>query len=80
MLLPNLDRNFRHNRAPLSFSFDAGWHHVNKRFTDVLKEFIRESLESKKKINFITEQQVLLLIQQPTKLNSVKDFAQWKEQ
>ena len=76
MLLMNLDRNFRHNRSPLSFSFDAGWLQINKGLTDILKEFIREFFENKKNINFITEQQVLLLIQQPTELSSLRDYAQ----
>jgi len=79
LLRTNLDRHYRHNRAPLSLSFDAGWLKVNKGFTDVLVEFIRETLESKNDVYFVTELQVLQWIQQPTELNSLRDFAEWKE-
>ena len=54
-------RHYSTNRAPLSLSFDPGWLQVNKGFTKVLKEWIREKLASQSDVYFVTQLQVIVL-------------------
>ena len=51
-------RHYGQNRAPLSLSFDTAWLQVNKGFTRVLQEWIREKLSSQSDVYFVTELQV----------------------
>ena len=51
-------RHYNSNRAPLSLSFDAAWLQINKGFTKVLAEWIRDKLASQSDVYFVTELQV----------------------
>jgi len=79
LLRHNFDRHYQTNRAPLSLSFDAAWLNVNKGFTKVVADWVKEILEEHNDVYFLTGQQVLQWIQQPTDLNGLRDFQEWKE-
>ena len=55
-------RHYSTNRAPLSLSFDPAWLQVNKGFTKILKEWIRDKLASQSDVYFVTHLQVFDLI------------------
>jgi len=57
----------------------ASWLKVNKGFTKVLADWVTETLEEHNDVYFLTGLQVLEWIQQPTDLNGLRDFQQWKE-
>jgi len=58
-LSPSLpSRHYNTNRAPLSLSFDAAWLEINKGFTKVLAEWIKEKLTGQSDVYFVTELQV----------------------
>ena len=60
LLRHNFDRHYQTNRAPLSLSFDAAWLNVNKGFTKVLADWVKEILEEHNDVYFLTGQQVSL--------------------
>jgi len=81
-----LDTNFkRHwdlNRAPLSLSFDPSWLTSNKEFDDVLNEWmtdIQSSTAYGPNVYFVTELQVIQWMQNPTDVNNLRDFQEWKD-
>jgi len=79
LLEHNFNRHYGQNRAPLSLSFDTAWLQVNKGFTKVLQEWIREKLSSQSDVYFVTELQVIQWMQNPVDINSLRDYAEWKE-
>lgn len=79
MIRHNFNRHYTTNRAPLSLSFDSAWLQVNKGFTEVLVDWMVETLEEHNDVYFLTEVQVLEWIQKPTDINSLRDFQEWKE-
>jgi len=79
MIRHNFERHYMSNRAPLSLSFDAAWLKTNKGFTQVLVDWMTETLEEHNDVYFLTEYQVIQWIQEPTDTNTLRDFQQWKE-
>jgi hypothetical protein len=79
MIRHNFERHYLSNRAPLSLSFDAAWLKTNKGFTQVLVDWMTETLEEHNDVYFLTEYQVIQWIQEPTDTNTLRDFQQWKE-
>lgn len=75
----NFQRHYSTNRAPLSLSFDPGWLQVNKGFTKVLKEWIREKLASQSDVYFVTQLQVIQWMQNPVDITALRDYAEWKD-
>jgi len=58
MIRHNFNRHYTTNRAPLSLSFDSAWLQVNKGFTEVLVDWMVETLEEHNDVYFLTEVQV----------------------
>ena len=58
MIRHNFERHYMSNRAPLSLSFDAAWLKTNKGFTQVLVDWMTETLEEHNDVYFLTEYQV----------------------
>jgi len=79
LLEHNFNRHYGQNRAPLSLSFDTAWLQVNKGFTRILQEWIRDKLSSQSDVYFVTELQVIQWMQNPVDINSLRDYAEWKE-
>jgi len=79
LLRHNFNRHYSTNRAPLSLSFDAAWLKVNKGFTKVLAKWVKETVEEHNDVYFVTGTQVIQWMTQPTDLNLLRDFAEWKE-
>lgn len=79
LLRHNFDRHYQTNRAPLSLSFDAAWLKVNKGFTKVLAQWVKETVEEHNDVYFVTGYQTIQWMTQPTDLNGLRDFAEWKE-
>jgi hypothetical protein len=75
----NFERHYSSNRAPLSLSFDTAWLQVNKGFTKVLERWIAEKLSSQSDVYFVTSLQVIQWMQNPVDINSLRDYAEWKE-
>jgi len=75
----NFQRHYSTNRAPLSLSFDPAWLQVNKGFTKVLKEWIRDKLASQSDVYFVTQLQVIQWMQNPVDVTALRDYAEWKE-
>ncbi|TRY78381.1 hypothetical protein TCAL_13801 [Tigriopus californicus] len=79
LLEHNFNRHYGSNRAPLTLSFDAAWLEINKGFTRVLSDWIREKLTSQSDVYFVTELQVIQWMQNPVDINSLRDYAEWKD-
>jgi len=79
MIRHNFNRHYQTNRAPLSLSFDAAWLKVNKGFTEELAEWMVEVLGEHNDVYFVSQLQVIQWVQNPTDINSLRDFAEWKE-
>ncbi|XP_040574934.1 chitin deacetylase 1 [Lepeophtheirus salmonis] len=75
----NFERHYSTNRAPLSLSFDTAWLVINKGFTKVLQEWIRNKLNTQSDVYFVTQLQVIQWMQNPRDVNSLRDYAEWKE-
>ena len=67
MIRHNFERHYLSNRAPLSLSFDAAWLKTNKGFTQVLVDWMTETLEEHNDVYFLTEFQVSCCHLQPIK-------------
>jgi len=78
LLEHNLDRHYNSNKAPLSLSFDAAWLQLNKGFTAILSNFIRDTLETYSDVYFVTETQVIEWVRTPTEVATLRDFEPWK--
>lgn len=79
LLEHNFNRHYNSNRAPLSLSFDAAWLEINKGFTRVLAEWIQDKLTSQSDVYFVTQLQVIQWMQNPVDINSLRDYAEWKD-
>jgi len=79
MVKHNFDRHYLTNRAPLSLGFDAAWLKSNKGFTQVLVDWMKDTLEDNKDVYFLSKNQVIQWMQTPTDINTLRDFEQWKE-
>uniref|UniRef100_T1GRR1 Chitin-binding type-2 domain-containing protein n=1 Tax=Megaselia scalaris TaxID=36166 RepID=T1GRR1_MEGSC len=78
LLRHNFNRHYNSNRAPLGLNFHASWLKSKKEFRDELIKFIEEML-TRNDVFFVTNLQVIQWIQKPTEVNSLRDFADWKD-
>jgi len=79
LLQHNFDRHYNSNKAPLTLSFDASWLEINKGFLDVLEEWMDHILLSYTDTYFVTELQVIQWMQNPTGVQVLRDFEDWKD-
>merc|ERR1712218_134546 len=77
MIRHNFERHYLSNRAPLSLSFDAAWLKTNKGFTQVLVDWMTETLEEHNDVYFLTEYQVIQWVQGPTLLLSAQRLSSY---
>ncbi|XP_033241484.1 uncharacterized protein verm isoform X4 [Drosophila pseudoobscura] len=78
LLRHNFNRHYNSNRAPLGLHFHASWLKSKKEYRDELVKFIEEML-GRNDVFFVTNLQVIQWMQNPTELNSLRDFQEWKE-
>jgi hypothetical protein len=78
LLRHNFNRHYNSNRAPLGLHFNAAWLKSKKEYRDELIKFIEEML-NRNDVFFVTMLQVIQWMQNPTELNSLRDFQEWKE-
>ncbi|XP_011201907.1 chitin deacetylase 1 isoform X2 [Bactrocera neohumeralis] len=78
LLRHNFNRHYNSNRAPLGLHFHASWLKSKKEYRDELIKFIEEML-TRNDVFFVTNLQVIQWMQNPTELNSLRDFQEWKE-
>ncbi|KAH1004525.1 hypothetical protein HUJ05_005324 [Dendroctonus ponderosae] len=78
LLRHNFNRHFNSNRAPLGLHFHASWLKSKKEFKEELIKFIEEML-ARNDVYFVTNLQVVQWMQNPTELNGLRDFQEWKE-
>lgn len=77
VLMKNFERHYSTNRAPLGLHFTAEW--LNKKgFKQQLIEFMKE-LQKKNDVFFVTNTQILQWMEEPTRINAIREFSQWKE-
>jgi len=79
LLQHNFERHYGTNRAPLSLSFDPSWLISNKDFDTTLSDWMNYILTTYTDVYFVTELQVIQWIQKPTSVQSLRDFAEWKD-
>merc|ERR1712055_526442 len=79
LLQHNFERHYGTNRAPLSLSFDPSWLISNKDFDTTLSDWMNFILTTYTDVYFVTELQVIQWIQKPTSVQSLRDFAEWKD-
>ncbi|KRT82489.1 Carbohydrate-binding protein [Oryctes borbonicus] len=78
LLRHNFNRHFNSNRAPLGLNFHASWLKSKKEYREELIKFIEEML-GRNDVYFVTMLQVVQWMQNPTELNGLRDFQEWKE-
>uniref|UniRef100_A0A1B0DCJ6 Uncharacterized protein n=1 Tax=Phlebotomus papatasi TaxID=29031 RepID=A0A1B0DCJ6_PHLPP len=78
LLRHNFNRHYNTNRAPLGLHFHASWLKSKKEYRDELNKFIEEML-GRNDVFFVTMLQVIQWMQNPTELNALRDFQEWKE-
>uniref|UniRef100_A0A1B0FC31 Chitin-binding type-2 domain-containing protein n=1 Tax=Glossina morsitans morsitans TaxID=37546 RepID=A0A1B0FC31_GLOMM len=78
LLRHNFNRHYNSNRAPLGLHFHASWLKSKKEYRDELIKFIEEML-GRNDVFFVTNLQVIQWMQNPTELNALRDFQEWKE-
>jgi len=79
LLQHNFERHYGTNRAPLSLSFDPSWLISNKDFDTALSDWMNYILTTYTDVYFVTELQAIQWIQNPTSVQSLRDFAEWKD-
>lgn len=69
--------HYNTNRAPLGLHFGASWLKSKKEFREELVKFIDEML-GKNDVFFVNMLQVIQWMQNPTEVNALRDFQDWK--
>lgn len=69
--------HYNTNRAPLGLHFHASWLKSKKEFREELGKFIDEML-GRNDVFFVNMLQVIQWMQNPTELNALRDFQDWK--
>ncbi|KAJ8920602.1 hypothetical protein NQ315_004741, partial [Exocentrus adspersus] len=78
LLRHNFNRHYNSNRAPLGLHFHASWLKSKKEFKEELIKFIEEMI-ARPDVYFVTNLQVIQWMQNPTEINGLRDFQEWKE-
>ena len=79
LLENNFNRHYSTNRAPLSLSFNPFWLYSNKGFIEVFENWMDSVLARNKNVFFVTNYQALLWITNPTDVNNIPAFEEWKD-
>lgn len=79
LLQHNFERHYSTNRAPISLSFDPSWLISNKGFDDVMSEWMSSIITLYPDVYFVTETQVIQWMQNPTSIQGLRDFQEWKD-
>ena len=79
LLQNNFNRHYSTNRAPLSLSFTPFWLYSNKGFIEVFENWMDSVLARYKDVFFVTNYQALLWITNPTNVNNIGVFEEWKD-
>jgi len=79
LLENNFNRHYSTNRAPLSLSFNPFWLYSNKGFIEVFENWMDSVLARYKDVFFVTNYQALLWITNPTNVNNLGVFEEWKD-
>ena len=74
----NLKRHLATNRAPLSLSFNPAWLIAQEGFIEALADWMADVARKHTDVYFVSNQQVLEWIQQPTAGRSLREFEPWK--
>jgi len=80
LLNQNLKRHLATNRAPLSLSFNPAWLIAQEGFIEALADWMTDVGKRYSDVYFVSNQQVLQWIRQPTASRSLRDFEPWKSQ
>ncbi|KAG8196758.1 hypothetical protein JTE90_014491 [Oedothorax gibbosus] len=72
----NFNRHYNVNRAPLGLYFHVNWFNDRNK-TKVLLNFIDNILAKHKDVYFVTMQQLIHWMRNPTKTTSLNSFAPW---
>ena len=63
----------------LSLSFNPFWLYSNKGFIEVFENWMDSVLARNKNVFFVTNYQALLWITNPTDVNNIPAFEEWKD-
>merc|ERR1719507_2042816 len=80
LLNQNLKRHLATNRAPLSLSFNPAWLIAQEGFIEALADWMADVGRRHSDVYFVSNQQVLQWIRQPTASRSLRDFEPWKSE
>lgn len=75
-LKDNFDRHYRTNRAPLLLSFKVNWFNDRNK-TKVLHDFIDNLLAKNKDVWFVTMQELITWMRNPTPASGLTNFNAW---
>ncbi|XP_015915592.1 chitin deacetylase 7 [Parasteatoda tepidariorum] len=75
-LKDNFKRHYKTNRAPLGLYFHVNWFNDRNK-TNVLLNFIDDILTKNKDVWFVTMQELISWMREPTKLTQLNSFRPW---
>ncbi|GAV02037.1 hypothetical protein RvY_12650 [Ramazzottius varieornatus] len=76
LLMSNFERHYSTNRAPFNMFMSPAWF-AKEMNTKAFKKFV-ETMLSKKDVFFVTIDQVIQWMKNPTPLSQIKDFKPWQ--